>query len=156
LDKSNIEYKHFSNWKELHSCIDEYFCHFKNYIFRGQSNQKWLLEPTLTRKLKIFYKNPHKWNQLTENILNDFKKSIIGRCNSNPNNYNENELWELAQHHGMYTPLLDWTRSPYVALFFSLSCLSEDQKDDCALWALCFDDIVRINTKNKENKKSNE
>lgn len=91
---------------------------YRNYVFRGQRNSDWKLEPTLNRNLKDL--DNSNFEILKNKQLNNFKKSIRGRTKF----YNEiikeeNEVWAIGQHNFLNTPLLDFTESPYVAAYFA-------------------------------------
>lgn len=87
------------------------------YIFRGQSDYSWPLTPTLARVLN---KNFVSHDELSTQIKL-FRKAIRGRVSdlSLFNDDADEELWAIGQHHGLKTHLLDWTYSPFVALFFA-------------------------------------
>jgi hypothetical protein len=92
---------------------------FPHYVWRGQKDSKWLLEPTLNRVIKNT-NGDHA--SVIEKHLARFRYATRGRRGNNPrNDLTNDEWWALGQHHGLSTPLLDWTSSPYVAAFFSFS-----------------------------------
>jgi hypothetical protein len=81
------------------------------FVFRGHANNRWKLRPTLYRNIQGL--------KIDENgHLERFKKYLIGRSQE-VQNLSDNEIWALGQHYGLCTPLLDWSVSIAVALFFA-------------------------------------
>jgi hypothetical protein len=105
-----------SHWKHFPKLMSRDLLKFPSYIFRGQSSAVWKLESSLDRLIrKKKIKSPE-----IEKHLNAFKNASKGRRGKNPQVLeNDNEWWALAQHNGLATPLLDFTRSAFVALYFA-------------------------------------
>lgn len=118
------------HWRELPDLLSSKFFNQEGVepIFRGHRRYDWALMPTLARASE----NEMISKELADQQLRKFKQAIRGRIQDHAlveDNFDqENELWAVGQHHGLMTPLLDWTYSPYVALFFAFS--KEDIKEE--------------------------
>ena len=101
------------------------------FVFRGQSNgERWLLQPTLQR-----LSHGPNWSREDLRIhVQVFRHAARGRRGPNPGELQEDEWWALGQHYGLATPLLDWTRSYWVALYFAF-CESEAMCTTRAVYA---------------------
>ncbi|ACS80787.1 FRG domain-containing protein [Maridesulfovibrio salexigens] len=96
------------------------------YIFRGQRRYSWGLTPSLARNSG----NGIVTQDLKSRQFEAFKKAARGRLLDSNIVEEEDELWAIGQHYGLKTPLLDWTYSPYVALFFAFSKQDSSSETD--------------------------
>lgn len=105
-----------------------------NLAYRGEETLEYQLKSTFYREYKFADSN------ILSKHLENFKNEIRGRINI-PNYYSssDDEMWAIGQHNGLATPLLDWSYSAYVALYFAF--YKKMSKDDAVLYILNLDAI---------------
>ena len=114
------------SWRDFTNLLESDFFnrHGVQLVFRGHRRHDWGLMPTLGRVTN----NGIITELLADGQLGRFKRAVRGRLNDTALVNEDDELWSVGQHHGLMTPLLDWTYSPYVALFFAFH--KEDDRDE--------------------------
>jgi len=107
-------------WRYFVEYIQQEMLDYPSYIWRGHRRIDWLLESTFDRTARRLGIASEKISYLRYVHLKKFKSAVRGRRGANPPiPKDENEWWTLGQHHGLSTPLLDWTTSPFVAAYFA-------------------------------------
>ena len=150
-----------SGWKEFEEMLESLYIDIQKLankstlpvskpLFRGQSNSDWTLETTLERYTEEKYS------------LNDYYRKILAakpqietfteKTWSVPS-FSEYEEW-LSQadlnsiveypakeyliylrHHGFPSPLLDWTRTPYIAAHFAFNKMDDKKTKSVSIYA---------------------
>jgi len=119
------------SWREFHELCEKVFLKRPACIYRGQTRYDWPLRSTYDRLVGRYPKRKNMsacippWFECPpyslEQQLNAFKRAVTGMRGPNPRPLTDDEYWSLGQHYGLATPLLDWTLSPFVALFFAFA-----------------------------------
>lgn len=145
-----------TSFQHLHKIIDERYRFNPLAIYRGvKDSDKHKLVPKVGRKAGYNFEQE-------EDLLRLFKIYAVPFLDYKPEN--DWEWLAIAQHHGLPTRLLDWTRNPLVAAFFAVEeeidgdsrrChrLSETVKDspvelrtppDSAIYSFVADEILDL------------
>jgi hypothetical protein len=103
-------------------------------LFRGHADPQWKLSSHWERILwSMKADNPERnvralfgdgaYEKIRDGYLDRFKHHAweIQTDSSVTQGYSENEWWAIGRHHGLITPLLDWTFSPFVAAYFAFT-----------------------------------
>lgn len=119
------------HWKYFGDFVYQELMDYKSYVFRGQRCENWKLESTLDRA-------DGAWRpKARQDHFEAFKYAVRGRRGPNPAKLeSENDWWALGQHHGLNTPLLDWTTSPFVAAYFAFAGNKHDNTTRRVVWAI--------------------
>ncbi len=129
-----------SSWEDFHKVV-KIFNGYTDYIWRGQrcypeqiitkNLEDWKLRSTFDR----YYKDGKIKH---DKILNNFKEKLRDLKNTDNIDLSKDyEIWAIGQYYGLPTPLLDWTKNPYIAAFFAFyKKKDENQTKDRVVYAL--------------------
>ena len=118
-----------ATWQDLQKLADL----LPGWVFRGQSEIKWRLQPTLERFAQRITSD-HTLSDIEGHMVTQFKRGAPTYLDDLPMHEDIIGWLSLIQSYGGPTRLLDMTRSLYVAAFFALAEPSESQHR--VVWAI--------------------
>ena len=150
-----------SNFMEEYLALESWFKSDSKWVFRGHASSNWRLTNTLERQYKSLFQESfdekikcmknaksalrkyysrsdgfviNKLEIIEKRLIDGFKKNIGEDCAQDSSMV---KYMALMQHYGLPTRLLDFSRSPSIALFFALCNQGEeDRGSNRVVWAI--------------------
>jgi len=141
-------------------------------IYRGHASldwklssmfERWLLKrkgENPNRNVRELFSKPEGLDLIRESYRERFKDIAIGLPGLPSGTLDEADWWAIGRHHGLITPILDWTKSPYIAAFFACVDYADQHTpgfkqglteggivwggDSVAVWALVITDGLEV------------
>ncbi len=103
-------------------------------IYRGQRGYDWSLASTLTRQ----FSDGRIPDDERDELLTYFRLAMRGR-GPDLTTMEDGDVWAYGQHVGLATPLLDWSKSPFVSLYFAFAESDSENTDNHSRAIFCLD-----------------
>jgi hypothetical protein len=152
LDRLALEPEHATSWDD----VQQWFASFPpGWCYRGQANAIWNLKTSFDRYVWKTVEASSGGTQITsfgpmEGRLNE--RSMLEHFQRDAHQHLALPVDSVVdwlawmQHYGTPTRLLDWTRSPLVALYFALGN-GQPPQTDAAIWAIDLEWFVQRSMK---------
>jgi hypothetical protein len=115
-----------SSWQEFHQKVGALRSK-RGYVWRGQKKD-WPLLSSFDRRVQS--KDRRDRDQKLKHHLGSFRDAM-NELYPDVLRQDGDDIWALGQHYGLWTPLLDWTTSPYIAAYFAFDeRVDEDDRSD--------------------------
>ena len=128
--KDGVRIVTLSSWQEFHQEVRNLKSK-RGYVWRGQRKDEdsgWFLRSSFDREVQS--KGQHDRDEKLKHHLDNFKEAMNKKY-PNVLSQNEVDIWAFGQHYGLWTPLLDWTLSPYIAAYFAfIEGIDPDDRND--------------------------
>jgi hypothetical protein len=116
------------------------YCEKNRFLFRGVASADFALLPNLARlSLARPWMDPSYLIKIEEEVTCQFRQKSRLYVDAKFLPDGLFETWQIMQHHGAPTRLLDWSVSPFLALYFALCETGKDRSGnevDAAVWAV--------------------
>lgn len=117
-----------SSWSQFVGALEEVLDGYNEpptYVFRGQADAAWLLEPSLARRLRDVFDRASA-HAIEQHLEDEFKAQAALFPETKTIwpflvKAGQTKVWALMQHRSCATRLLDWTASAFVAAYFAVN-----------------------------------
>jgi hypothetical protein len=139
-----LKVKSFGSWVAFKKRLEGYTTltseRRNQIIFRGQASSSWELKATLDRVRQ--FNSDEQRERCIDTLIRHFKRECSGLTHALLPN--DEPVWELlGRHHGLLTPILDWSQSPWVAAYFAFADAMPTKSEFVSIWVLDRDLFAR-------------